>query len=30
LYRSYGFSELTDPSSMMAIRHNAADLYGSL
>ena len=28
LYRSYGFSELADPSSMMAIRHDAADLYG--
>jgi GNAT superfamily N-acetyltransferase len=28
LYRSYGFSELADPSRTMAIRREAADLYG--
>jgi GNAT superfamily N-acetyltransferase len=28
LYRSYGFSELADPSRTMAIRREPADLYG--
>ncbi len=28
LYRSYGFSELADPSRTMAIRREAADIYG--
>jgi GNAT superfamily N-acetyltransferase len=28
LYRSYGFAELSDPTRMMAIRREAADLYG--
>ncbi|TCO22027.1 acetyltransferase (GNAT) family protein [Kribbella steppae] len=29
LYRSYGFSELADPSRMMVIRRDAAELYGA-
>jgi len=29
LYRSYGFSELEDPSRMMVIRRDAAELYGA-
>ena len=28
LYRSYGFSELADPTRTMAIRREAADIYG--
>ena len=28
LYRSYGFSEFEDPSQLMVIRRDAADLYG--
>jgi len=28
LYRGYGFGELEDPSRMMIIRRDAADLYG--
>lgn len=29
LYRSYGFAELEDPSRMMVIRRDAAELYGT-
>jgi len=28
LYRSYGFGELADPSRMMVVSHDPADLYG--
>jgi GNAT superfamily N-acetyltransferase len=28
LYRGYGFSEFEDPSQLMVIRRDAADLYG--
>ncbi|MFI7062125.1 GNAT family N-acetyltransferase [Kribbella sp. NPDC050124] len=29
LYRSYGFAELEDPSRIMVIRRDAAELYGT-
>jgi GNAT superfamily N-acetyltransferase len=29
LYRSYGFTELEDPSRTMIIRRDAAELYGT-
>ncbi len=29
LYRGYGFAELEDPSQMMVIRREAAELYGT-
>ena len=29
LYRQYGFSELADPTRMMVIRHDPAELYGA-